>query len=128
MNRLYTLIPLHAISAIPGRDLCKPLLATPTLKYLPSVQLYDSDCSTFQAPRIKAQPGQKINFTLISLSTDDVHKFGVIMDDQNQKQIDLSLRGGQKDRALGLSASHSVSVVLHDAYNKPSFIIGFHGE
>ena len=109
---------------------CGPLKARPSQQFISSQQLSHTSCSSSHIPKIQAEPGQKINFTLIDLKP-SAHRiqptsFGVIVDDSNQAQLTLTL-DGRDEKNIGMSASHSVSLILDEIYDAPPFIIGYQG-
>ena len=117
-------------SESPEYKLCGAVTAKPSRQFLSSQQMSHTSCSSSHIPRIQAEQGQKINFTLVDLRPSDQRSqtvsFGVIVDESTQTQLMLTL-DGQDERTIGVSGSNSVSLILDDIYNAPPFIIGYQG-
>jgi hypothetical protein len=110
---------------------CSQLSAKSTTQFLSSQQMSHSTCSSSHIPKVVAEQGQTINFTLVDLRPADqrrqpVASFGVIVDDLTLEQIDLTLTG-QEEQVIGMTTSNTASLVIHETYDSPPFIIGYQG-
>ena len=91
--------------------------------------MYNSKCRSYHTLKIAAERGQNISLTLITLSQVAVTEqmtFGVIVDDTTQDQFPMT--ANKDTQTIGLSKTHTVSVLLEEAYEHSRFLIGYQGK
>ncbi|ELU05609.1 hypothetical protein CAPTEDRAFT_217453 [Capitella teleta] len=111
------------LKVTPEYDLCRGLSARPSMQYIPSEQIQNPRCSNANHVRITGQRGQNISFSVIRLTEDEITSVGVIINEETQEHLPISLQ--HRNNQLGSLMANAVSIALDQLPPNAAFVLGY---
>ncbi|ELU05607.1 hypothetical protein CAPTEDRAFT_217451 [Capitella teleta] len=111
------------LKVTPQYDLCRGLSARPSMQYIPSEQIQNPRCSGANHVRITGQRGQNISFSVIRLTEHEITSVGVIINEETQEHLPISLR--HRNNQLGSLKANAVSIAIDELPPNAAFVLGY---